>query len=108
MAECLDVLVLIERDDLIWIGSVQSIGDAICLIRNYSLKTPGRFVVYSRETEQRHFYFAEAGDVREIAKFHLNFKAAYLSFAVSQPHRKESSPAASVMARRRGWITWKH
>jgi hypothetical protein len=77
MAGSLDVYVVIEKDDLIWIGSASTNDEAMHLIRNCSRKGPGFFLVFSQKTGHRSFYIADGGDdAREVAKPHLNFRTA--------------------------------
>jgi hypothetical protein len=62
MAESLDVFVVVERNNMIWIGSACTDDAALHLIRNYSLKQPGLFLVSSQKSEQRSLYIAGLGD----------------------------------------------
>jgi hypothetical protein len=74
VGEGLDVFVVVERDNVIWIGSASTAAAAVHLIRNYSLKQPGLFLVYCQKSEQRSLYRAGLGsDVRRIAESHINF-----------------------------------
>ena len=76
MAERLDVFVVVERDNLIWIGSTCTDDAALHLIRNYSLTQPGLFLVYSQKSKQRNLYVAGLGNaVRRLAESHLNFRS---------------------------------
>ena len=62
MAESLDVFVVVERNNMIWIGSACTDDAALHLIRNYSLKQPGLFLVCSQKSDQRSLYIAGLGD----------------------------------------------
>jgi hypothetical protein len=73
MAESLDVYVVIEKGDLIWIGSASAKEGAMRVIHDYSRKAPGFFVVHSQKSGHRSFYFA-GGDYD--AKRNLNFRPA--------------------------------
>lgn len=78
MAQCpddLDVFVLIERDNMVWIGSACTADSALDLIRNYSLKQPGLFLVNSQKSGERSLHIAGLGDVRRVAERHLNLRS---------------------------------
>lgn len=76
MVESLDVFVVVEKDELIWMGSASTNDDALRLVRNYSRNAPGYFVVYSQQTEHRSFYIAGGDDPLALAKPELNFRSA--------------------------------
>ena len=66
---------VVEKDDLIWIGSASTSDDAIHLIRAYRLKAPGYFLVYSEKTKHRSFYIAGGDGAPEVVQPRLNFRS---------------------------------
>jgi hypothetical protein len=59
MADSLDVLMVLGKEDFQWIGFARSYDEAEGVIRKHG--KPGTFMVHSQTTGRRTFYKAEAG-----------------------------------------------
>jgi hypothetical protein len=58
MADSLDVLVMIGKDDFQWIGFARTYDEAESVIRKHG--KPGTYFVHSQTTGRRTFYKADA------------------------------------------------
>ena len=59
MADSLDDLVMIGKDDFQWIGFARTYDEAEAVIRKHG--KPGTYFVHSQTTGRRTFYKADAG-----------------------------------------------
>jgi hypothetical protein len=64
MADALDVLVVLAKDDFHWIGFAHTYDEAISVIRKH--EKPGLFLVHSQITGRRTFF--QAGSTPDIVQ----------------------------------------